>query len=409
MNLGTNKRKRGIACFAGVALISSIFTMPLASGDATKVTLDPINIGTIMPTTGALSYYGVIENQAIKLAFDLQNNAGGINGHKIVWTTVDSQSSAANVTTCLNQLLYQNNAKLIIGGGASSGLAEAAMPILTAAKVFFASGEADPPIGNNPSDYPYTFQTTLTSGDVVARMMKYVASKGFKQVAFYNDTGAYGAGGYLAATAVAGINGLTVKNYTFSSTATDLTALVQQGKSDGNTAHILWTSLATPGAAWIQATAAAGVNNVNGNLSMAGFTASSATWMNAGGVASTNLLVAAAKLTLQGQLNPKDPETKAIEAFNTAWQKAYASPITIYGAEAWDAAQLAIAALKIANPKPGVKKVVTDGPTLTKAAVKANLVGVVGTYNFSAKSHYGLNQGDIVMTKWDGAKFVPAS
>jgi hypothetical protein len=70
---------------------------------------------------------------------------------------------------------------------------------------------------------------------------------------------------------------------------------------------------------------------------------------------------------------------------------------------------LAIAALKIANPKPGVKKVVTDGPTLSKAAVKANLVGVVGTYIFSSKSHYGLNQGDIVMTKWDGTKFVPAS
>ena len=92
----------------------------------------------------------------------------------------------------------------------------------------------------------------------------------------------------------------------------------------------------------------------------------------------------------------------AVVLFNQFKQRLTPEQEAAYGriAEAYDAANVALRALRLTNGDP-------DGPKMTAALERAGkFVGTIGTFNFSPDDHYGLPASDLRMAKWSGTGWI---
>lgn len=102
---------------------------------ASSTTTDtPLKIGTLLPTTGALSYLGPPEIAGVKLAAKQINEAGGVLGKPIQVINRDSGDTTTDVATqSVNNLLSAGVSAII--GAASSGVSKTVINQITGAGV----------------------------------------------------------------------------------------------------------------------------------------------------------------------------------------------------------------------------------------------------------------------------------
>ena len=86
-----------------------------------------ITIGVVMELTGPAGSYGQAGAKSIEMAFRDINDAGGVNGCKLVTDTRDAQSQGNVAVDVATQLVQVQKVPAIIGGIISS----VSMPILT--------------------------------------------------------------------------------------------------------------------------------------------------------------------------------------------------------------------------------------------------------------------------------------
>ena len=97
---------------AAEATVSAAASAAAASGDTIK-------IGAIMPMTGDVSVYGTSTSNAIKIAIDEINKAGGINGRQLELKLEDDQNTPDVSINAFNKLVSQDKVDVIIGSVAS--------------------------------------------------------------------------------------------------------------------------------------------------------------------------------------------------------------------------------------------------------------------------------------------------
>jgi branched-chain amino acid transport system substrate-binding protein len=85
-------------------LVAALLTQPLASRPALAQG-DPILVGVVVPLTGPLATYGSPFSDAVQMAVDEVNAAGGVNGRPIKLQIEDSQASNTVAINALNRLL----------------------------------------------------------------------------------------------------------------------------------------------------------------------------------------------------------------------------------------------------------------------------------------------------------------
>lgn len=90
-----------------------------AAGTSAAPSGDPIKVGAIMPMTGDVSVYGVSTSNAIKIAIDEINKAGGINGRQVVLDLADDQNLPDKSVDVYKKLTSQDKVDVIIGSVAS--------------------------------------------------------------------------------------------------------------------------------------------------------------------------------------------------------------------------------------------------------------------------------------------------
>ncbi len=84
---------------------------------------DPVNVGVVVPLSGANAQFGINSRNGIELAADIINKSGGIaalGGAKINLIVADSTSTPTNAATVAQRLIAQNNVVAILGAFASS-------------------------------------------------------------------------------------------------------------------------------------------------------------------------------------------------------------------------------------------------------------------------------------------------
>ena len=95
---------------------------------------DEIKVGAIFDLTGGLNIYGIQQSQALHLAVDSLNAAGGVLGNEIEVIENDAQSDLAKYTQYTNTLILRDGIDVLFAGLTSSSR-EAIRPIVRQKKV----------------------------------------------------------------------------------------------------------------------------------------------------------------------------------------------------------------------------------------------------------------------------------
>jgi len=94
------------------AFAAAFFTVGQAQAQA------PIRIGVLLPLTGPFAKNGIENWEAMKIARDMINERGGVNGHKIEYVHGDATSPAAAISET-ERLITQEGIKITTGSFAS--------------------------------------------------------------------------------------------------------------------------------------------------------------------------------------------------------------------------------------------------------------------------------------------------
>jgi len=112
-------RRSGIALAAAVAS-TGLWWVSSASADSTGVTDTAIKIGFVGSMTGPAAIWGSGNMAGATLAFEELNAAGGINGRKIEFITVDDETSAPKGIAGFNRLVQSDKVFAVFGPSSSA-------------------------------------------------------------------------------------------------------------------------------------------------------------------------------------------------------------------------------------------------------------------------------------------------
>jgi len=224
----TKRRREFISIVTGAAVAAAAGFVHPASAEAPK----EWKIGALFAFSGPLAFLGQETFRGADIAARMINEAGGINGAKIVWEKADAGSPAQARSEA--ERLANAGIKVVIGTNAS-GLAMAASQILEQQKViFWEPGSAVEELTTR--GYKYTFRTVPPGSEWAHTLADYAVDKVAPALGKTKDTvriavkyedGAFGnsISKYLIERLKAkGVN--VVASESYSARATDLSSLV---------------------------------------------------------------------------------------------------------------------------------------------------------------------------------------
>ncbi|WP_213772262.1 ABC transporter substrate-binding protein [Bradyrhizobium sp. dw_78] len=198
-----------------------------AYADSTGITPTSIKIGFIGSLTGPAAIWGSGNLAGAVLAFEQQNEAGGINGRKFEWVSIDDESSAPKGIAGFNKLVQTEQVFAVIGPSASavgvpmkSVLASSGVPVIIPS---FSSPDMTEPLIKN------VFRTGTLNDRMQGRAIADYLVQILKldRVAIMRQSDQYGATGAGAITdRLKELGKAPVAVETFNASDTDLTSQV---------------------------------------------------------------------------------------------------------------------------------------------------------------------------------------
>src|SRR3954447_8047468 len=155
-----------------------------------------ITIGVVMSLTGPAGEYGQAGAKSVEMAFRDLNDAGGVNGCKLVTDTRDSQSQGNVAVDAATQLVQVSKVPVIIGGIISS----VSIPILTSvtapAGVVQVSPASSSPtlttLGRDGKTNGIFFRTITSDALQGTAAAKYALDQGLKKLAIIHVNNDFG-------------------------------------------------------------------------------------------------------------------------------------------------------------------------------------------------------------------------
>jgi ABC-type branched-subunit amino acid transport system substrate-binding protein len=301
-------------------------------------------LGSVMDLSGALSDMGGLISDGVKLAVDQLNAKGGVGGNQVQLFTEDGGTDATISFNAFKKLAEVNGCKVIIGP-MTSGAVKACADYALANKILLISPSAtSPDIANQPYRQ-FVMRTAALDTLQGQAMAKLVTDGGYKKVAIFVVNNSYGEG--LEDVLEKQLAGKTtiVSQSQYDQTKLDYLTELQTIKSNapdcvvhvgyGDDADIVYKQalqLGITGAQWI---ASEGVY-ADKTLSVP-----EAAQFMAANVIGTR---------------PTAPEGSTANAtFTAAFKASYGADPGTYSDTAYDAANLAMAAMKVAGTTDATK------------------------------------------------------
>lgn len=152
-----------------LGLLAFLASLNLPGGYATAA--EPIVVGMVVPITSVLAPYGTPFVDAVKLAFDEVNKAGGVNGRQLELVVEDSQASNTVAINALNRVL-QSNPVAIFGPGLGTQIL-AMMPTIEREHIPTFAGPSTRRV--TQQNAKYFFRTTSHDGVTKALVAQFIA------------------------------------------------------------------------------------------------------------------------------------------------------------------------------------------------------------------------------------------
>lgn len=226
------------AAFVGIVALAAGFT----SGGRTSSQSGPVYLAMDSPLTGALSFVGKDNREAVAATVAYVNARGGVRGRKIVVDYFDDASNPSQGVVNFQKIAADPKYLGVIGSGFSSvGLA--VQPLVGQNRIPYIS-MASSAAQVTPSK-PYYYMTTATSRLFAYAMAQYLRKIGVKRIALMGDNGGFGREGVANVKQLASRYGFTVvEEIIFPLTSTTFTAELSKVKDSGAQALWIWNATA---------------------------------------------------------------------------------------------------------------------------------------------------------------------
>lgn len=351
---------------------------------------EPFTINAIVPETGAASFLGQEEVQALNAVEALVNKSGGISGRPIKFAVVDDQSSPQTAVQLLNGIMARKPG--VVLGSSFTSTCSAIAPLVASGPVEYCfSPGVHPPPGS------YQFSGSNSTTDLLKVASIFFHESGWTKIAVITSTDATGQDADRGiAAAFNAENGETIVDHEhFNISDVSVAAQLARIKASGAQALIAW-STGTPFGTVLRGAKEAALTipilTTTGNLTYAQMKAYAA-------FMTPNLYFAAAPFIAPDQVT--DPAVRrAVEAFVNAFKPTGVKP-DVGQSLAWDPALLVVDVLKHVGLDASATKI---RDYLNHIGGKNPWVGIYGKYDFTASPQRGLGTAGVEMVRWDPSK-----
>lgn len=408
-------RNRNVRVLAATLIVAAMLVTGCTAKDPERPESaagggDPIRIGAVLSLSGTYAGLGTPEKNAIELEVARINEAGGIGGRPIEMVYEDDGTDAAAAQAAVAKLVDQEGVVAVIGAtgtgqtmGMRGDIERAQVP-----QVSMAGGSV---ITDEFS--PWVFQTPWPNRVVVPFTFQRLKDAGITRLAILSDSGGYGKDGLAVTKAQASKFGISiVAEEVFNAGDTDMSAqLTKIGASD---AQALWIWSAGSEAAIILKNAAdlelraemteirLGFPNVGGLI--VGTPGNARKELIEGaGAAAEGFEFAAGHILLPESYGTDTEAYKVATDFIDRYTAAYGVAPDIFAGHAYDAVHIVADALS-RMPEGDID------PSALRDEIErtSGLVGIGGTFTYTAEDHNGLSEKDLVMYRIDSGAWTLA-
>lgn len=145
---------------------------------------------------GGIGAEGVLADNAstsvlsAEAGVDAVNDAGGIDGRKVVIDVIDDQADPTIAVTKLREAIAKDKPDLVLNSGPST-VADATLPILKQNNILsFNIGPTE--TSADPEQFPLNFDLSASAGDQIRSYLPYFEENGYEKVAILHGSSSYG-------------------------------------------------------------------------------------------------------------------------------------------------------------------------------------------------------------------------
>jgi len=373
------------------SLVVVLLLMGLALTGCTSKASGTIKVGLNLELSGEVASYGEAELNGIMMAIDEVNAAGGVLGKQIEVVKLDNKGDAAESTSVATKLATESKVSVILGP-ATSGAVKASVPVANQYKVavITPSGTADDVTNDGTKAQPYAFRICFIDAFQGVTMANFASNNlSGKKAVILGDSGSdYALGLAKNFKAQFTKNGGTiVAEEAYTAADTDFNAVLTKIKNAGAFDVLFIPGYYQQVGLIIKQARAAGIDAPI--LGGDGF--DSPKLLELAGAAALN------KVYFSSAFTSLDTDATVVK-FIAAYKAKYSAEPNMFNALGYDAAKLAIDAIKRAN---------SSDPVKIQAALAAtkDLAGVTGTVTIDAL--HNAVKSAVVITLKDGVQTSP--
>jgi branched-chain amino acid transport system substrate-binding protein len=350
------------------------------------------------PLSGGAAFLGQAQSASLAALQDVVNKQGGINGRPVRIVMEDDQSSPQVAVQLASQIVATRTP--IFLGSTIVAMCNASAPLVKNGPVMYCISPAFQP--NPPA---FTFAATASTHDMAEVLVRWLRLRGITRLALMVSTDATGQDAEHGFTDVvskpenAGVS--LVRTEHFANADVSVAAQIERVKDSPAQILIAWTSGAPFGTILkgaVQAGLELPVATTNGNLNIKQM-------QQYAGFMPRELYIPTGPYMMHEGVFSLDRRVEAVQHAAYAALAAHGVPVDNQVAQPWDAAMIAIDALRAV------------GTDASPAAVRDWIAGLhdyagfSGIYDFRVVPGRGMGAANEVVTRWDAASgtFVWAS
>ncbi|MFW5866260.1 MAG: ABC transporter substrate-binding protein, partial [Armatimonadota bacterium] len=351
----------------------------------------PIKIGGIFATTGPASSLGEPEANTAMMLQEQINADGGINGREIEIVIRDTKGHETEGLTAVKELIDKEEVVAIVGPS-RSGTAMAVIEEVQSSEIPMLSCAAARAITEPVKEW--VFSTPQSDEDAVTKIYDYLGDEGISKIALITASSGYGQQGLIQLEELAPDAGLEiVAKEEFADTDNDMTVQLTKIKNSDADALICWGIGPAPSQIAKQAK-----QHELGMPVIMSHGVANRRFIEGAGDGSEGVILPAGKLLVADQLPDDDPQKELLLEYAADYEEKYGKSADTFGGHAWDAVMLVVNAIEKNGAEPAQ---IREGVESTN-----DFVGIGGTFNFAADSHYGLSPDAFVMVTIENGEWV---
>jgi branched-chain amino acid transport system substrate-binding protein len=378
--LDRNQERRRVLKVLGATGLATLAPAVARAKDA-----EAWRIGAALDVTGGASFLGVPEHNAIVLAVEQVNAAGGIKGRKVDLAFEDSKSTETDSVLAVRKLISQDKVSAIIGPSRTGGVM-AVLPIATEAEVPLLAPVSGVNVVEPVAQRKWIFRPGQGGDLSVGKVLDYARRAGWKKLGILYSADAYGEDGRDNMRKLAPDFGVTIARVeSFPPASTDLKPQLAKLSAAGVDA-IFMHGYGAPSAIVYRNAREMGLKAPI----ISGHGQANNAFRNAVGPAVVGQPIVGAPVLVWNELPDSHPQKQPAAKFVEAYTARFGAAPDMFAGVAYDSAQMVLQAIRETD---GERAQIRDW---LENKVR-NYVGVTGVFNFNPTDHAGLTRDALVM------------